>query len=135
MSTLKTNQLTHLGNTGTANVIMTNTGNTTLANDLIVGDNINVGNNVTITGTASVGSTLDVTGNLTCNGATVSFTGANFNLTGANLSSSATSVTLSGTDTITMDNYTLGTNSKGNRYVNTSSATGGSDGDIWYEVA
>ena len=135
MSTLKTNQLTHLSNTGTANVIMANDGSATLANDLTIGDNLTVNNNATITGTATLSSTLSVTGNLTCNGATVSFTGANFNLTGANLSSSATSVTLSGTDTITMANYTLGTNSKGTRYVSTNSATGGSDGDIWYEIA
>ena len=68
MSTLKTNQLTHLSNTGTANVIMANDGSLTLSNDLTVQDNLTVDNNATVTGTTTLSSTLGVSGNTTVNG-------------------------------------------------------------------
>ncbi len=37
--------------------------------------------------------------------------------------------------TINMTGYTIGTNGKGNRTVSTSGPSGGSNGDVWYEVA
>lgn len=47
-------------------------------------------------------------------------------------------LTLSGTDIITMQNYSIGTNGKGNRFINQNSPTttqNYDNGDIWYEVA
>ena len=37
--------------------------------------------------------------------------------------------------TISMNGYTVGTNGKGNRTVSGSGPSGGSNGDVWYEVA
>ena len=125
MSTLKTNQLTHLSNTGTANVIMASDGDITLADDLTVGDNLTVNNTATITGAATLASTATITGNLTCNGSNVTLSGSSINLTG--------------TATIAMGSggtsYSIGTNGEGNRTVSTGAASGGSDGDIHYQVA
>ena len=46
--------------------------------------------------------------------------------------SGITSLSVSAT-TIPMTGYTIGDNAEGNRTVSTSAATGGSNGDIWYE--
>lgn len=48
---------------------------------------------------------------------------------------SFTTLTVTSADTITMDNFTMGTNAKGNRTVSTSSPSGGSNGDVWYVVS
>lgn len=132
MSTLKTNQLTHLSNTGTANVIMANDGSLTLSNDLTVQDNLTVDNNATVTGTTTLSSTLGVSGNATLNGSsntiggTVTFSGSNVSMT---------------TDHIDMDTdgtpYSIGSNGKGNRYVANTGPTSGSyaDGDMWFDIS
>ena len=126
MSTLKTNQLTHLSNTGTANVVMAQDGSLTLADDVTIRDNLTVDNNATITGTATLASTLGVTGNTTVNG---------------QLSVTGNSVSFSGVTQIGMSSsssaYNIGTNGEGNRTVTTSSSTptGGNDGDIVYVVS
>lgn len=110
MSTLKTNSMRHLDNSSTANILLSSNGDVTLAADVVMPSDCQVAGNTTLTGTVSMGSTLTV----------------------------GSTVTLSATDVITMQNYTIGTNGKGNRTVSQSapSTTNGySNGDIWYEVA
>ena len=41
---------------------------------------------------------------------------------------------LNATGTVTSSAGTLGSNGNGNRYISTASPSGGSDGDIWYQV-
>jgi len=48
---------------------------------------------------------------------------------------SFTTLAVTSADTITMQNFTMGTNAKGNRTVSTSSPSGGSNGDVWYVVS
>ena len=48
--------------------------------------------------------------------------------------SGITSLSVAGT-TISMTGYTIGTNGKGDRTVSGSGPSGGSNGDVWYEVA
>lgn len=133
MSTLKTNQLTHLSNSGTANVIFEANGSARVNNDLTVDDALNVTGNTNLTGTAALASTLTVTGNTTLNGATNTIAGQ-VNMTGSNVS-------ISGADHIDMSTggtaYTIKTNGKGARTVSTSapSGSGHADGDIWYQVS
>ena len=104
MSTLKTNSMRHLDNSSTANIVLSNNGDVTLAADVVMPSDCQVAGNTTLTGTVAMGNTL----------------------------------TLSATDIITMQNYSIGTNGKGNRTINTSApstTSGYSNGDIWYEVA
>ena len=125
MSTLKTNQLTHLSNTGTANVIMANDGSLTLSNDLTVQDNLTVDNNATVTGTTTLSSTLGVSGNTTVNGQ-LSVTGNSVSFSGVNQIGVSTGGTA----------YNVGTNGKGNRTVSTSGPSGtATDGDMWLEIS
>ena len=132
MSTLKTNQLTHLSNTGTANVVMDANGALTMADDVTIRDNLTVDNNATITGTASLASTLTVTGNTTLNGGTNTIGGA-VTLSGSNVSITADHIDLGSGGSA----YTIKTNGKGTRTVSTSSPSGSGhvDGDIWYTVS
>lgn len=104
MSTLKTNQMRHLDNTGTANIVLTNTGEIAVATNATIAGNATVSGNSTLTGTVTMANTLSLTNQ----------------------------------DVITMQNFTIGSNGKGNRTVSTSApstTTGYSNGDIWYEVA
>jgi hypothetical protein len=48
---------------------------------------------------------------------------------------SFTTLSVTASDTITMQNFTMGTNAKGDRTVSTSAPSGGSDGDVWYQVS
>ena len=104
MSTLKTNQMRHLDNTGTANIVLTNTGEVAVATNATIAGNATVSGNSTLTGTVTMENTLS----------------------------------LSNQDVITMQNFTIGSNGKGNRTVSTSApstTSGYSNGDIWDEVA
>ena len=104
MSTLKTNQMRHLDNTGTANIVLTNTGEIAVATNATIAGNATVSGNSTLTGTVTMANTLSLTNQ----------------------------------DVITMQNFTIGSNGKGNRTVSTSApstTSGYSNGDIWYEVA
>ena len=104
MSTLKTNQMRHLDNTGTANIVLTNTGEVAVATNATIAGNATVSGNSTLTGTVTMENTLSFTNQ----------------------------------DVITMQNFTIGSNGKGNRTVSTSApstTSGYSNGDIWYEVA
>ena len=104
MSTLKTNQMRHLDNTGTANIVLTNTGEVAVATNATIAGNATVSGNSTLTGTVTMANTLSLTNQ----------------------------------DVITMQNFTIGSNGKGNRTVSTSApstTSGYSNGDIWYEVA
>tara|TARA_Y100001938_G_scaffold121006_1_gene168240 strand:- start:2141 stop:2455 length:315 start_codon:yes stop_codon:yes gene_type:complete len=104
MSTLKTNSMRHLDNTSTANIVLSNNGDVTLAADVVLPSDLQVAGNSTLTGTVQMANTL----------------------------------TLTNQDIITMQNFSIGTNGKGNRTVNTSApstTSGYSNGDIWYEVA
>lgn len=94
----------HLDNTGTANIVLTNTGEIAVATNATIAGNATVSGNSTLTGTVTMENTLS----------------------------------LSNQDVITMQNFTIGSNGKGNRTVSTSApstTTGYSNGDIWYEVA
>jgi hypothetical protein len=125
MSTLKTNQLTHLSNTGTANVIMDLDGTTTFSNDVTLQDNLNVLNNIDVTGTGTFSSTLTASGNTTVNGQ-LSVTGNSVSFSGVNQIGVSTGGTA----------YNVGTNGKGNRTVSTSGPTGtATDGDMWLEIS
>ena len=104
MSTLKTNQMRHLDNTGTANIVLINTGEIAVATNATIAGNATVSGNSTLTGTVTMANTLSLTNQ----------------------------------DVITMQNFTIGSNGKGNRTVSTSApstTSGYSNGDIWYEVA
>ena len=104
MSTLKTNQMRHLDNSGTANIVLTNTGEVAVATNATIAGNATVSGNSTLTGTVTMANTLSLTNQ----------------------------------DVITMQNFTIGSNGKGNRTVSTtapSTTSGYSNGDIWYEVA
>lgn len=104
MSTLKTNQMRHLDNSGTANLVLTNTGEVAVATNATIAGNATVSGNSTLTGTVTMANTLSLTNQ----------------------------------DVITMQNFTIGSNGKGNRTVSTSApstTSGYSNGDIWYEVA
>ena len=104
MSTLKTNQMRHLDNSGTANIVLTNTGEGAVATNATIAGNATVSGNSTLTGTVTMANTLSLTNQ----------------------------------DVITMQNFTIGSNGKGNRTVSTSApstTSGYSNGDIWYEVA
>ena len=48
---------------------------------------------------------------------------------------SFTTLAVTSGTTIAMNGYTVGTNGKGNRTVSGSGPSGGSNGDVWYEVA
>ena len=132
MSTLKTNQMTHLGNSGSANVVLLADGSATTNNDLTIGDALSVTGNTVVTGTTTLNNTLTVANNTTLNGGTNTIAGA-VTLSGSNVSIVA--------DHIDMDTggtpYTIKTNGKGTRTVSTSapSGSGHADGDIWYTVS
>ena len=55
-------------------------------------------------------------------------------LSGAGTIAGCSALTTTAT-TITMSGYSIGTNGKGARTVSTSAPSGGSDGDVWYEVS
>ena len=132
MSTLKTNQLTHLSNTGTANMVMDQNGAIVVADDFTIRDNLTVDNNAILSGTASVASTLTVTGNTTLNGGTNTIGGA-VTLSGSNVSITADHIDMGSGNSA----YTIKTNGKGTRTVSTSAPSGSGhvDGDIWYTVS
>ena len=132
MSTLKTNQLTHLSNTGTANMVMDQNGAIVVADDFTIRDNLTVDNNAILSGTASVASTLTVTGNTTLNGGTNNIGGA-VTLSGSNVSITADHIDMGSGNSA----YTIKTNGKGARTVSTNapSGSGHADGDIWYTVS
>lgn len=132
MSTLKTNQLTHLGNTGTANMVMDQNGAIVVADDFTIRDNLTVDNNATISGTATLASTLTVTSNTTLNGGTNTIGGA-VTLSGSNVSITADHIDMGSGGSA----YTIKTNGKGARTVSTlaPSGSGHVDGDIWYTVS
>ena len=132
MSTLKTNQLTHLSNTGTANVIMDLDGTTLFSNDVTLQDNLNVQNNVTVTGTATLSSTLTASGNTTLNGS-INTIGGTVTFSGSNVSLAANHIDMDTGGTP----YIIGTNGKGNRTVSTlgPSGSGHADGDMWFQIS
>ena len=133
MSTLKTNQMTHLSNSGTANVILAADGSATINNDVTIGDNLSVTGNTVITGTSTLQSTMAVSGNTSLNGGTNTIAGT--------VTMSGSNVSMTGTDHIDMSSggsaYIIKTNGKGVRTVSTSgpSGSGHADGDIWYTVS
>ena len=73
MSTVKTNQVTHLSNTGTANVQLDSSGNTTVADltaNSVTAQSVTLSNNLTVNGNTTIGnaSSDTVTFNATVSG-------------------------------------------------------------------
>ena len=132
MSTLKTNQMTHLGNSGSANVVLLADGSATTNNDLTIGDALSVTGNTIVTGTTTLNNTLTVANNTTLNGGTNTIAGA-VTLSGSNVSIVA--------DHIDMDTGGLHTllrpTARELEHVNTTtpSRLWYVDGDIWYQVS
>lgn len=81
MSTVKTNAITHLTNTGTANISLSSDGDVSVGDDLTVSGNetvsgnLEVNGNNTVDGNETVGGTLTVTGAITGPSRTITLTG------------------------------------------------------------
>lgn len=97
------------------------------------GDNLSVGGNLTVTGTAS-GTTPAPEDNST-NFATTAYVQTKVGTLGTMASQNSDNVSITGgtLSNVTVSGTNVGTNASGNRTVSTSTPTGGSDGDIWYQ--
>lgn len=106
-----------------------------------------VGAGTTLTGAASAIATTPATGDNSVNIATTAFVQATVGTVGTMASQNANAVAITG-GTIagvaisgatiassTIGGLTLGTNGTGTKTISTSTPTGGSDGDIWYQVS
>lgn len=124
--------MTHLGNSGSANVVLLANGSATTNNDLTVGDALSVTGNTVVTGTTTLNNTLTVANNSSLNGGTNTIAGT-VTLSGSNVSIVADHIDMNTGGTP----YTIKTNGKGTRYVANTAPTSGTyaDGDIWYQVS
>jgi hypothetical protein len=106
-----------------------------------------VGAGTTITGAASAIATTPASGDNSVNIATTAFVQSTVGVLGTMASQNASAVAITG-GTIagvaisgatiassTIGGLTLGTNGTGTKTISTSTPTGGSDGDIWYQVS
>ena len=95
------------------------------------GDSISIGGNLTVTGTTTLSNPLPVTSGGT--GAT-SIESSRTNLGLGTISTqNSSNVTITGGTINSLTVTSIGTNSYGLRTVSTSTPTGGSNGDIWYQ--
>lgn len=106
-----------------------------------------VGAGTTITGAASAVATTPSAGDNSVNIATTAFVQSTVGVLGTMASQNASAVaitggTIAGTaisgatiTSSTVGGLTLGTNGTGTKTISTSTPTGGSDGDIWYQVS
>jgi hypothetical protein len=95
-----------------------------------------VGGGTTLTGAASAIATTPATGDNSVNVATTAFVQSTVGSLGTMASQNANAVAITGgtLSGVTVGGATIGTNATGTKTVSTSTPTGGSDGDIWYQV-
>jgi hypothetical protein len=95
-----------------------------------------VGAGTTLTGAASAVATTPATGDNSVNVATTAFVQSTVGNLGTMASQNANAVAITGgtLSGVTVGGATIGTNATGVKTVSTSTPTGGSDGDIWYQV-
>ena len=106
-----------------------------------------VGAGTTITGAAGAVATTPATGDNSVNIATTAFVQSTVGVLGTMSSQNASAVAITGgtiagvaisgatITSSTVGGLTLGTNGTGAKTISTSAPTGGSDGDIWYQVS
>ena len=106
-----------------------------------------VGAGTTITGAASAIATTPASGDNSVNIATTAFVQSAVGVLGTMASQNASAVAITGgtiagvaisgatITSSTVGGLTLGTNGTGAKTISTSTPTGGSDGDIWYQVS
>ena len=106
-----------------------------------------VGAGTTITGAASAIATTPASGDNSVNIATTAFVQSTVGVLGTMASQNASAVAITGgtiegvaisgatITSSTVGGLTLGTNGTGAKTISTSTPTGGSDGDIWYQVS
>ena len=106
-----------------------------------------VGGGTTITGAASAIATTPASGDNSVNIATTAFVQSTVGVLGTMASQNASAVAITGgtiagvaisgatITSSTVGGLTLGTNGTGAKTISTSTPTGGSDGDIWYQVS
>ena len=95
-----------------------------------------VGAGTSLTGAAGAVATTPSTGDNSVNIATTAFVQSAVGTLGTMASQNANAVAITGgtISGVTVGGATIGTNATGAKTVSTSSPTGGSDGDIWYQV-
>jgi hypothetical protein len=102
------------------------------------GDNFTVGGNLSVTGTSTL------TGNVTAptqsssdnstKVATTAFVTAKVGTLGTMASQNANAVTISGGTINSITVTTIGTNASGTKTISASTPSGGSSGDVWYQI-
>jgi hypothetical protein len=95
-----------------------------------------VGAGTTLTGAASAIASTPATGDNSVNIATTAFVQSAVGGLGTMASQNANAVAITGgtMSGVTINSLTIGTNATGAKTISTSAPTGGSDGDIWYQV-
>jgi hypothetical protein len=103
------------------------------------GDSFTVGGNLSVTGTTTLGTatapTVSSSDNST-NIATTAFVTTKVGTLGTMASQNANAVTITGGTIIgtTVNSVTVGTNASGSKTISSSAPSGGSSGDIWYQI-
>jgi len=97
-------------------------------------DNFTVGGNLSVTGTAT--GVTPASNDNTTKFATTEFVQTKVGTLGTIATQNANAVSITGgtLSGVTVSGANVGTNASGNKTVSTSTPTGGSDGDIWYQV-
>jgi hypothetical protein len=96
------------------------------------GDNFTVGGNLVVSGTAT-GVTPSSSDNST-KFATTAFVTTKVGTLGTMSSQNANNVTITGGTINSITVTTIGTNASGTKTISSSTPTGGSSGDVWYQI-
>jgi len=103
-------------------------------------DNFTVGGNLTVDGTSTLTGIVTAPTQLPSDNstrvATTAYVQTKTNALGTMSTQNANAVAITGGTLagVTVGGVTIGTNASGTKTVSTSSPTGGSDGDIWYQI-
>jgi len=103
-------------------------------------DNFTVGGNLTVDGTSTLTGIVTAPTQLpeenSTRVATTAYVQTKTNALGTMSTQNANAVAITGGTLagVTVGGVTIGTNASGTKTVSTSSPTGGSDGDIWYQI-
>ena len=114
-------------------------GNFSIAGNATIAGNESVGGNLTVIGTTTLGNATAVTvssSDNSTNVATTAFVTTKVGTLGTMASQNANAVAITG-GTIantTVNSVTVGTNAQGNKTISSSAPSGGSNGDIWYQI-
>lgn len=96
------------------------------------GDNFVVGGNLSVVGTATVPT--PTAGDNTTKVATTAFVSTAVGTLGTMASQNANAVAITGGTINAITVTTIGSNATGTKTVSASSPTGGSNGDVWYQI-